>query len=76
MDIQHYVGIDIAKSTLDWAVHNGKGIVFQTNTPNSIAGIKTALRLLKTLPAWQAQQTVFCMEHTARRPQASTMLIY
>lgn len=64
MNIRYYVGIDIAKATLDWAVYDGKKMVFQTNTPNSVAGIKTALRLLKTLPDWIPQQAVFCMEHT------------
>jgi transposase len=49
---------------LDWAVYDGKKMVLQTNTANSVAGIKTVLRLLKTLPNWQPQQTVFCMEHT------------
>jgi transposase len=64
MDIHYYVGIDIAKATLDWAVYTSKGIKLQTTTVNSVAGIKTALRLLKTLPEWQVDQTVFCMEHT------------
>ncbi len=65
MDIRYFIGIDIAKATLDWAVYDGKKMVRQTSTPNTIAGIKTALRLLKTLPDWNPQQTVFCMEHTA-----------
>ena len=64
MDIRYYVGIDIAKATLDWAVYEGKKVVFQTSTPNSVAGIKTALRLLKTLPDWKSAAAVFCMEHT------------
>lgn len=64
MDIRYFVGIDIAKATLDWAVYNGQKMVLQTSTPNTISGIKTALRLLKTLPDWNPQQTVFGMEHT------------
>lgn len=64
MDICYYIGIDIAKATLDWAVYGAKGIVLQTSTPNTVAGIKTALRLLKTLPDWIPQEAVFCMEHT------------
>ena len=66
MDIHYYVGIDIAKATLDWAVYGSKGVVFQTTTANSVAGIKTTLRLLKTLPGWNPNQVVFCMGHTAR----------
>jgi transposase len=64
MEIHYYVGIDIAKATLDWAVYTSKGIVLQTTTPNSVAGIKTALRLLKALPDWHPAEVVFCMEHT------------
>ena len=65
MNIRYYVGIDIAKATLDWAVYGTKGIVLQTITANSVAGIKTALRLLKALPDWNSTEVVFCMEHTA-----------
>ncbi|WP_461126904.1 IS110 family transposase [Spirosoma aerophilum] len=57
-------GIDIAKATLDWAVYDGKKIVLQTTTSNTIASIKTALRLLKALPRWTPQRAIFCMEHT------------
>lgn len=66
MDIFYFIGIDIAKSTLDWAVYDGKKTVLQTGTPNTVAGIKTALRVLKTLPDWQPKQIIFCMEHTPR----------
>lgn len=64
MDIRYFIGIDIAKATLDWAVYDGKKMVLQTSTPNTVAGIKTALRLLKTLTDWNPKQAVFCMEHT------------
>ena len=58
------MGIDIAKAILDWAVYDGKKMVFQTNTPNTVVGIKSALRLLKNLPQWNALEAIFCMEHT------------
>lgn len=64
MDILYFIGIDIAKTSLDWAIYDGKKVVFQTSTVNSVAGIKTAVRLLKKLPSWNPHQTVFCMEHT------------
>ena len=64
MDIRYYIGIDISKATLDWAVYDGKNMVLQTSTPNTVTGIKTALRLLKTLPDWNPADAVFCMEHT------------
>lgn len=64
MDIRYFVGIDIAKATLDWAVYDGKRVVLQTSTANTVAGIKTALRLLRSLPSWKPAHAVFCMEHT------------
>ncbi|QKZ14455.1 IS110 family transposase [Spirosoma sp. KUDC1026] len=64
MNIHYFIGIDIAKATLDWAVYDGKKMVLQTSTPNTIAGIKTALRLLKTLSDWKPLEAIFCMEHT------------
>ena len=64
MDFHHYIGIDIAKATLDWAVYTIAGNLLQFQTSNSVAGIKTALRELKTLPDWQPTKAVFCMEHT------------
>nr|WP_293365696.1 IS110 family transposase [Microcoleus sp. CAWBG27] len=64
MDIFYFIGIDIAKTSLDWAVYDGKKVVLQTANVNTVAGIKTVLRLLKKLPGWNPQQAVFCMEHT------------
>ena len=69
MDIRYFVGIDIAKASLDWAVYDGKKVILQTSTapadrPNSVAGIKSALRLLKPLPDWKPAEAVFCMKHT------------
>lgn len=64
MDILHYVGIDISKATLDWSVFDGKAFIWQTTTANTVVGIKTALRQLKTFVGWNPKQAVFCMEHT------------
>ena len=66
MDFHYFVGIDIAKDTLDWAVFNQQGVQLRLHQPNSVEGIKDTLRQIKNLPNWSAQHTVFCMEHTAR----------
>ena len=55
----------VAKATLDWAVYNQQGSLLHLHTPNTVAGIKLALRQLKALPSWNITQVVFCMEHTA-----------
>lgn len=56
----------VSKSTLDWAVFDGKTTVLQTQSPNSEKGIKTVLRLLKELPDFSVQFSIICLEHTAR----------
>jgi transposase len=64
MDIHYFIGVDIAKATLDWAVFDGKTIVFQSQSANSEAGIKAILKLIKVLPGFKVNESVCCMEHT------------
>ena len=64
MDFCYFIGIDIAKDTLDWAVYTQQGLQLSTHSANTQAGIKTALAEFKALPDWNANQAVFCMEHT------------
>ena len=64
MDFCYFIGIDIAKETLDWAVYTQQGLQLSLQTPNTLTGIKTALTELKALPSWNPKQAVFCMEHT------------
>lgn len=64
MDFCYFIGIDIAKDTLDWAVYTQQGQQLSTHTPNTLVGIKTALAEFKALPDWNSEQAVFCMEHT------------
>ncbi|SFF10816.1 hypothetical protein SAMN05216167_1291, partial [Spirosoma endophyticum] len=35
MDIRHFIGIDVSKNTLDWAVYANKGIIWQIQSENS-----------------------------------------
>lgn len=60
----YYIGIDISKATLDWAIFNGKITVFQTQSENSEVGIKTALKSIENLPGFKKSDVVFCLEHT------------
>jgi transposase len=64
MDFCYFIGIDIAKDTLDWAVYTQQGLQLNTHTSNTLAGIKIALAEFKALPDWTLKQAVFCMEHT------------
>lgn len=64
MHIRYFIGIDISKATLDWAVFDGKTIVLQSQSTNSAAGIKATLKLIKALPNFTIAESVCCMEHT------------
>ncbi len=64
MNIRYFIGVDISKATLDWAVFDGKAIILQSQSANSESGIKTVLKLIKTLPGFQLAEAVCCMEHT------------
>jgi transposase len=64
MDFCYFIGIDIAKDTLDWAVFDGKTILLQSQSENTEKGIKATLKLIRTLPGFKASQSVCCAEHT------------
>lgn len=52
MDIRYFIGIDVSKSTLDWAVFDGRTIVSQSQSPNSESGIKATVKLIRGLPGF------------------------
>lgn len=64
MDIRYFIGVDISKATLDWAVFDGKTIVLQSQSANSETGIKATFKLIKALPGFLIVESVCCMEHT------------
>jgi transposase len=64
MNYTHFVGIDVSKSKLDYAVYHGKQLSFQYESGNNLEGIKSFLKLLKKQPGYLMEQTLFCMEHT------------
>ncbi|SFE95981.1 IS110 family RNA-guided transposase [Spirosoma endophyticum] len=64
MDIRHFIGIDVSKNTLDWAVYTNKGIVWQTQSENSPTAIRAVIKQLQALPDFGRSTCVVCMEHT------------
>jgi transposase len=64
MDIRHFIGIDVSKNTLDWAVYADKGIVWQTQSENSPTAIRAVIKQLQALPNFDRSNCVVCMEHT------------
>ena len=69
MDFGYFIGIDISKDTLDWAVYTQQqGILLSLQTDNTLKGIRSALVQLKALPGWKP-----C---SVKNIQVSTMPIY
>lgn len=64
MDIRYFIGVDVSKATLDWAVFDGKTIVLQSQSANSETGIKATIKLIKALPGFRVAESICCMEHT------------
>lgn len=64
MDYIYFVGIDISKHTLDFAVVNSKETLMQITVENSPAGIKNFISAFKKHVSFKKQQVLFCMEHT------------
>ena len=64
MDIHHYIGIDVSKNTLDWAVYANKQIIWQTQSENSPTAIRAVVKKLQVLPQFSLSASICCMEHT------------
>jgi transposase len=64
MDIRYFIGIDISKATLDWAIFDGNKIVFQSQSTNSESGVKATVKLIRALPGFEIANSICCMEHT------------
>lgn len=63
MEANHFIGIDVSKNTLDFAVVDLGKIVFHKRVDNSIEGIRTFIAQAKKDYNIELQKTIFCMEH-------------
>jgi transposase len=64
MELKHFIGIDVSKSTLDISVVAGGRLKSHLQIANTVKEIKTSIsRLLKEVGA-TLEDTVFCMEYT------------
>jgi transposase len=64
MDIRYFIGIDVSKSTLDWAVFDGRTIAFESHSANTETGIKQTLRAISGLEGFSVPACIVCLEHT------------
>jgi transposase len=64
MEFTHYVGIDVSKDTLDFAVNANGKIIANHHCQNTKKGISQVVKQLRQLPDFKMTQAVFCMEYT------------
>lgn len=64
MEFTYFIGTDVSKNELDFAVMKGKDLLFHREIANAPASIKVFVKDLAKLPGFTLQAAVFCMEHT------------
>ena len=64
MEFTYFIGTDVSKNELDFAVMRGKTLLFHKEIANSEAAIILFIKELIKLPEFDLAGAVFCMEHT------------
>lgn len=64
MEFTYFIGCDVSKNELDFAVMQGKQYLFHKEISNDPVAIKTFVNELKQLSGFELSKAVFCMEHT------------
>jgi transposase len=64
MEFEFFVGIDVSKNELDFAVQQGKRLLFHREIVNQPEVIKAFVKELGELPGFSLDKAIFCMEHT------------
>ncbi|MBC8053654.1 MAG: IS110 family transposase [Sphingobacteriaceae bacterium] len=64
MEFTFFIGTDVSKNELDFAVIQGKQLIFHREIQNQVKPITAFIKELLKLPDFDLNRTVFCMEHT------------
>lgn len=64
MKFHYFIGVDVSKATLDWAVYTLDGLVCQVQSDNSVNAVRKVAKRLKSLPEFALETCVCCLEHT------------
>jgi transposase len=60
----YFIGIDISKNKLDYAIMRGKTFLFHKEAANEGEVISQLINEFRNLPKFTMSKAVFCMEHT------------
>lgn len=64
MEFDFFIGIDVSKNELDFAVQQGQCFLFHREVANEPAAINAFIKELGKLSGFKPDKAVFCMEHT------------
>jgi transposase len=64
MEFEFFIGIDVSKNELDFAVQRCRELLFHRELANEPEAIMAFIKELKKLPGFVLNKAVFCMEHT------------
>jgi transposase len=64
MEFTYFIGTDVSKNELDFAVMQGKTLLFHKEIVNTQEDVLIFLKELVKLPGFELTKAVFCMEHT------------
>jgi transposase len=64
MEFAFFIGTDVSKNELDFAVMQGKQLIFHREVENSVKPITAFIKELLKLPGFDLNKAIFCMEHT------------
>lgn len=64
MEFTYFIGTDVSKGELDFALMQGKALLFHKEIANKQEDIFAFIKELVKLPGFDLSKAVFCMEHT------------
>ena len=64
MEFRFFIGIDVSKNELDFAVRRGREFLSHSEIANSPKSIRAFLGELSKIPGLEMENTLFCVEHT------------
>ena len=64
MNFENFIGVDVSKDVLDFSVVKSATELFHMQTPNSLDGIRSFIKKLKSEVEFDFDKCLFCMEHT------------
>jgi len=76
MEFEFFIGIDVSKNELDFAVQQGSRLLFHREIANATSAINTFIKELGKLPGFSLNKAVFCMEHTGIYNNHSLTCLY